>query len=192
MVSIPTCSIFTPLSVLAPICFCDKCTDNRAVDMDITSDSEEEAFAKPDSQTVSCQVQRHLQDMQSALLSWWHCITAQDFLHACFTFAVILPDPIVTTIASNCNLTTLNHLQHTLPTPWAFTEQYGEEVLELVRCVDEEERHQKEIKRWADQGFRALEAQCKALNKATDIQKSCHSQLLHHAKENCIIPGSGW
>jgi hypothetical protein len=60
---------------------------------------------------------------------------------------VILPDPVLTTIASNRNLTTLDHLQHSLPTLWVFAERYGDEVLVLVKTIDEEERCQKEAKK---------------------------------------------
>jgi hypothetical protein len=43
------------------------------------------------------------------------------------------PWSLLTAIASN----RIDHLQHTLPTPWAFAERYGDEVLALVETIDE-------------------------------------------------------
>lgn len=167
-----------------------------AVMVSSDSEAEEEPSVKQDSQqdsqTVSRRVQQHLQDVWAVLLSWWYYIASQDFLHACFTSVVILPDPVLTTITSNCNLTSLDHLQCSLPTLWAFAERYGNEVLALVKTIDKEERFQKEAKKRADQELRALEAQCKALGKAVEVEKMWRSRCLHHAKENCVISGTGW
>ncbi|KIJ61474.1 hypothetical protein HYDPIDRAFT_31340 [Hydnomerulius pinastri MD-312] len=179
---------------------CDNCTKahptqshpvlESASSSSMDVDSEPEEDPDPHS-TVSRRVQTHLQSVRAALLTWRVKIAARDYPHACFTSAVVLPDPVLTTIASNRQLTTLHDLQTALPTTWVLAERYGEEVLGLVRRIDDEDRAAREAKRAADQEARRLESERRAAEKVAEAEKMRRSRLLEQAKENCTIPGTG-
>ena len=136
------------------------------------------------SQRVSRRTQKHLHAVREVLQAWRVSTRRRDFPHAPFTAIVILPDPVLTTIASNRHLKTIADLRESLPTPWAMVEDYGQEVLNLVAHLDEEDCRRRELKKIADQET------ARPVN-----EQRVSSQRLKHAamaKENIAIPGTGW
>ncbi|KAF8545862.1 P-loop containing nucleoside triphosphate hydrolase protein, partial [Imleria badia] len=91
-------------------------------------------------------IQQHLHEVREALLSWRRCTALRDFPHACFTSAVLLPDPILSAFASKRSLTTIDDLSTSLPCHWAFAERYSADVLAIVKKLDAEH----DVKRMAD------------------------------------------
>lgn len=160
--------------------------------MDISSDLDDPPVPKQETRTVSRRVHQHLQDVRAALTSWRAQTLAQDFPHAPFTSIVVLPDPVLTSIASNRQLETVTQLRDDLSTPWVFAERYGQDVLDLVKKLDEEEQQRKEAKKLADREAKRVENERKLLEKARSSNKARRSRLLNHAKENCVIPGTDW
>ena len=104
----------------------------------------------------------------------------------------MLPDTILTTIASNRQLKTLNDLQSTLPTPWALVDRYGQQVLDLIRNLDDEDTASRESNKMALHEARRLESERKAAEQTVEAKSSLLPQRPRHAKENCNIPGTGW
>lgn len=70
----------------------------------------------------------------------------RDYPHSCFTGIALLPDAPLTTIASNRRLKVLGDLQAVVGTSWAFIDAYGEEVLGLVKKMDEEDKDARAMK----------------------------------------------
>ena len=143
-------------------------------------------------QKVSRHVQQHLQDVRAALVSWCLKTATHDFPFSSFTSAVILSDPILTSIASNRCLASIHDLATLLPVKWVFLERYGDEILTLVRRMDDKDRERRETKKLAEQEAKHFEFEHRAAEKAAGIEKNRCSRLVHHAKENCIIPGMNW
>ncbi|KAF8141803.1 P-loop containing nucleoside triphosphate hydrolase protein [Boletus edulis] len=118
--------------VLNTMC-CDNCTEAKSSPSHPASphpDYSDEAItmkikAAAGELPTGRHVQQHLQDVRHALLSWRRRMAICDFPHACFTSAVLLPDPILSTLASKRSLTTLNKIHTLLPISWAFVDQYA-------------------------------------------------------------------
>ncbi|KAI9459547.1 hypothetical protein HD554DRAFT_2176944 [Boletus coccyginus] len=152
--------------------------------MDLSSDSDSEPdlpdaepYAPHSKPHISHRTQQHLQDIRHVLWDW--CVKTQchDFPHSMFTTTTILPDPVLTTIASNRQLKMSDDLQLSLPTSWAFIERYGQQVLNLVAKLDANDHAHWEAKKVADQAPRKQESEQKVLDRA--------------AKENINILGTG-
>ncbi|KAF8129868.1 hypothetical protein EV363DRAFT_1336905 [Boletus edulis] len=105
----------------------------------------------------------HLHRVRRALLQWRANTRKRDYPHSCFTGIALLPDGPLTTIASNRRLKVLDDLRTVLSTSWAFVDTYGEEVLALVKKVDEE-----------DKDIRAMKTLAK--RQATDAAKAAQSR----------------
>jgi len=133
-------------------------------------------------------VQQHLQDAQDMLLSWRRSTALYDFPHACFTLAILLPDPILSALTSKHSLTTINSLQTSLPCPWVFAEKYGEEILAVVKKLDKDY----DMKRMADKETQCIESEHHAAKKVLSAQRVHKSHQLQQAKENCNILGTNW
>lgn len=170
--------------------------------MDLSSDSDSEPNlpdAEPDAPRskphISRRTQQHLQDVRHALRDWRVKTRRHDFPHSTFTATAILPDPVLTTIASNRQLKTSDDLRLSLPTPWAFIDRYGQQVLNLVAKLDANDRAHREAKKVADQAARKQENERKAVGDdlmGTQTHAHCQSpQLDRAAKENINIPGTG-
>ena len=80
----------------------------------------------------------HLHCVRQALFLWCADTRKQDYPYSCFTGITLLPEGPLTTIASNHCLKVLDDLRVTLGTSWAFVDAYSEEVLALVKKMDEE------------------------------------------------------
>ena len=160
--------------------------------MENETDSESDPGTQLDPKKVSRRAQQHLQNVRAALVSWRLKTATRDFPFSSFTSAVILPDPILTSIASNRRLATSHDLETLLSVKWAFLERYGDEVLSLVRAMDDEDSQLREMKKLAEQQAKCLEVERRAAEKAAEVEKNRRSRLVYHAKENCTIPGTGW
>ena len=88
----------------------------------------------------TCRAGEHLHRVRQALFLWRADTCKQDYPYSCFTGIALLPDGPLTTIASNFRLKVLNDLQATLGTSWAFVAAYSEQVLALVKKMDEEDK----------------------------------------------------
>ena len=160
--------------------------------MESDRDLDPEPEVQLESQKLSCCTQKHLQEVWAALFTWRLNMAMRDFPYSCFTSAVILPNPVLTCIASNRHITTILDLRTLLPVKWAFQEWYGHAVLGLIAKIDEEYHHQREAQKRAKQDARCTRFEQRATEKADGVEKQRHSCLIQHAKENCVIPGTGW
>ncbi|KAG9310613.1 P-loop containing nucleoside triphosphate hydrolase protein [Chiua virens] len=120
----------------------------------------------------------HLHHVRQALFQWRVDTRRRDYPYSCFTGIALLPDGPLTTIASNRRLELLDDLRVALGTSWAFVDAYGEEVLALVKKMDEE-----------DKCIRATKALTN--RRATDAAKAAQSQATDTKPTNGSVRGRG-
>ncbi|KII93854.1 hypothetical protein PLICRDRAFT_77008, partial [Plicaturopsis crispa FD-325 SS-3] len=78
---------------------------------------------------------QHLQDVRVALETWRYRKKRDEYTPSSFGASALLPDLILTALASNTSLKTVDDLS-SLKIPWMFAKKHGDEVLEIVRRVD--------------------------------------------------------
>ena len=76
-----------------------------------------------------------LANARQALVQW-RINTCLAF-YAPFTGEAILPDPILTTLASNAHIKSLSDVAAAVGSSWAFIDEHGEEVLRILREADD-------------------------------------------------------
>ena len=140
------------------------------INMGDDTDPESDPETQLGTQKVSQRVQQHLQDVRAALVSWRLKTATRDFPFSSFTSAVILPDPILTSIASNCRLTSIHDLATLLPVKWMFLERYGDEILTLVRRMDDKDRERCETKKLTEQEAKHFEFEHRAAEKVAGVE----------------------
>jgi hypothetical protein len=79
-----------------------------------------------------------------------------------------------------------------VPVKWVLLESYGDEVLGLVRKIDNEDCQRHVAHRLTEQQVRHIEFEHRAAEKAVEIKIGRCSCLVRHVKENCVISGMGW
>ena len=109
----------------------------------------------------------HLHRVRQALFQWRADTRKRDYPYSCFTGIALLPDGPLTTIASYRRLKVLDDFQSVLGTSWAFIDAYGEEVLTLVKKMDDEDKDictmkvltNRQVKRQATEAAKAAQNQ---------------------------------
>lgn len=98
----------------------------------------------------------HLKSVRTSLLQWR--ITAiKRYRPQPFTAVVLLPDNILTKLASNARLFTLEDLQQEIKPPWVWASIHGEEVLQLLKRHDDNLMAERETVKRAKQAEDARE-----------------------------------
>ncbi|KAJ7670871.1 P-loop containing nucleoside triphosphate hydrolase protein [Mycena polygramma] len=81
----------------------------------------------------------HLEDARTALLGWRTRTFLARYSTSPFTEAGILPDKILTALASN-RIRTLNEMAEKLLKPWMLASRHGQEVIDLLKRLDDDRR----------------------------------------------------
>ena len=89
-----------------------------------------------DLSAVMCQTGQHLQNVRQALKHWRIQVRRQDYPHCSFSATTIMPDRMLTTLTSKRSLRSAEDLRKGLSPPWDFTEEYADEVLQLLARLD--------------------------------------------------------
>jgi chemotaxis protein histidine kinase CheA len=139
----------------------------------------------------------HLKHVRSELECWRFETKAKRYSPSPVTAAAILPDPILTTLASNARIQTLDDMDAVLNPRWIMTKRHGQEVLDLLKRLDEieiterertkaarkedkkqkteerqrEKKRQKELEREATQVRKAVEKEEARISKALEKQQ---------------------
>ena len=79
----------------------------------------------------------HLKSARLALLEWRMKTKRMLYSPSPFTASTILPDMFLTTLASNARIQTVEDIAATLKKPWMLLDKHGEEVLDILRKVDQ-------------------------------------------------------
>jgi len=78
----------------------------------------------------------HLKHARQALEDWRHNIYLSRYTPSPFTIEAILPDTVLTTLASNMRIQSTVEMVSLLESRWMLTEWHGNEVLNVLRQVD--------------------------------------------------------
>jgi len=93
----------------------------------------------------------HLTEACTALVEWRTKTLLTRYTPSPFTAEAILPDSMLTTLASNARIRSLADMTNLLDTRWMLVSRHGEEIIKLLQEVDEKFRlervRQKEEKR---------------------------------------------
>jgi bloom syndrome protein len=83
----------------------------------------------------------HLQTVRGALDRWRiKKVMSDKYSETSFTPQAILPDPNLTTLASNARIRTVDDILSTVKPPWIFATRYGPEILALLTKLDSLEK----------------------------------------------------
>jgi bloom syndrome protein len=79
----------------------------------------------------------HRKDAQAALEHW--CFKAQHdhYSPSSVTAVTLLPDPTLTTLVSNACIHSIEDIEAAVSPPWIMAQQHGNEVLALLKAIDE-------------------------------------------------------
>ncbi|CDO73892.1 hypothetical protein BN946_scf185016.g49 [Trametes cinnabarina] len=84
----------------------------------------------------------HLADCRARLYRWRMETWSSKYVHCVFTHLVLLPDPILTRLASQGRIQMVSDLKRYVP-QWAFADVHGADVLHVLSVIDT--RHRLEI-----------------------------------------------
>lgn len=86
----------------------------------------------------------HLKNVRSALENWRFKIKMCQYSPGPFLSMAILPDKTLTTLASNARIKTIDDMKEVLNPPWIFVERHGQEVLDMLKRLDEADKEDRE------------------------------------------------
>ncbi|KAJ6448998.1 hypothetical protein C8R45DRAFT_1224523 [Mycena sanguinolenta] len=110
----------------------------------------------------------HLKDAQAALKDWRTRTFLRQYANSPFTDVGILPDKILTTLASK-RIRSLDEMTEKLSVPWMLSGRHGEEVIQLLKCLDDARREQKAKASQAKKAAKQKEKE--ALKAAEQLKK---------------------
>ena len=83
----------------------------------------------------------------AALFQWRSKTKLTRYSPSLYMSAVILPDPILTTLASNARIQTLQDMSSALGERWIFLDRHSDEVLQVLQAADAAFYHHAERER---------------------------------------------
>jgi hypothetical protein len=87
---------------------------------------------------------QHLQDVRGALEHWQFKTKRDCYSPSSVTAVTISPDPILTTLASNAHIHTIDDIENSINPPWIMARQHGGEILLIMKSIDDAERETRE------------------------------------------------
>ncbi|EMD36366.1 hypothetical protein CERSUDRAFT_95684 [Gelatoporia subvermispora B] len=85
----------------------------------------------------------HLTACHTALGQWVKTCWKQNYLYCIWGPNILLPDKVLTKLASLARIQTLDDLKQEIP-EWAFSDKWGADVLRLLAKIDDDEKQEKE------------------------------------------------
>ena len=121
----------------------------------------------------------HLKNARQ-MLERWRFKTHYSHGPTSFTAAGFLPDKILTTLASNARIRTVDDMINILQPPWIYARRHGQEVLDLLSGLDKAEKADREQAKLAKRELRKKETvERQNENKR---QKMLERAQAHHLK----------
>lgn len=121
----------------------------------------------------------HLKNIRLALENWRLNTKMRRYSPSSFTAVVILPDKNLTTLASK-RLKTLDDLKAALSPPWIFADRHGQEVLDLLKKMDDAEKEKRENAKW-------LRREVKKRETETRREETKQRKMLEQAQTRCSV-----
>lgn len=126
----------------------------------------------------------HLHNVRAVLERWRFKTKRDRYSLGSVTAEVVLPNPTLTTLASNAYIRTLEDLDNILNPPWVMGRRHGAEVLTLLRSLDEAERALREQTKQAKVAERKEATQARQAEKKrqADAERAKRKQEKADAK----------
>ncbi|EGO30819.1 hypothetical protein SERLADRAFT_412410 [Serpula lacrymans var. lacrymans S7.9] len=83
---------------------------------------------------------------------------------------VLIPDPTLTSLASNRRWKTLEEIREGLPAPWALVDQYGEEALKVLADVDHQDKELREAAKIEKQELKRQATEAAKLKRQEEVR----------------------
>jgi len=107
----------------------------------------------------------HLANVHAALEAWRYTTKRTRHTLGSVTAEAVMPGPILTTLASNAQIRTLEDMDRVLKPRWIYVRHHGPEVLELLSGLDEAEHSARELVKRAKAEEARKEREAKAEEK---------------------------
>jgi hypothetical protein len=116
--------------------------------------------------------QERLEACRNVLTSWRHKTWHRDFKDCVWGPSVLLPDTILTKIATRARIQTLGDINKQIP-EWIWADEYGDAVLELLEPIDRSWHEENEQKKAENKAKRAkVSAEKKAIRDEERLAKA--------------------
>ena len=116
-----------------------------------------------------------LEASRNALMNWRHKTWKAAYTDCIWGPDVLLPDPILTKIATRARIQTISDIKNEMP-EWIWVDEYGEAVLKLLEPIDQSWREEIEQKKAENKAKRAkTSAEKKAIRDEERLAKARES-----------------
>jgi hypothetical protein len=86
----------------------------------------------------------HLQNVRGALERWRFKTKRDRYSPSSVTAVALLPDPILTTLASNARIRTIGDIEMMVNPRWIMAQRHGDKVLKILKLYDDVEQVSRE------------------------------------------------
>jgi hypothetical protein len=116
----------------------------------------------------------HLQNVRHALERWRFKTKRDRYSPSSVTAVTILPDPTLTTLASNARIRTVEDMQNCINPPWVMAQRHGNEILEILKRLDDTEKAARE---------QVKEAKAAARRRDTEARQAAQKEQKDRRRE---------
>lgn len=131
---------------------------------------------------------QHLKNVRTALETWRFKLRSRNYAHSPFTPAILLPNPTLTTLASNAHIKMLNDMTTHLNPPWFLATRHGQEVIDLLAKLDADEKKSREREKLERR--EAKKQETVRLQEAKRIQTTHEQSQARNSTPSRILNGS--
>ena len=131
---------------------------------------------------------QHLKNVRTTLETWRFKLQSRNYAHSLFTPAILLPNPTLTTLASNARIKTLNDMTTLLNPLWFLATRHGQEVIDLLAKLDADEKNSREHEKLERR--EAKKQETVRLREAKRLQTTHEWSQARNSMPSCILNGS--
>ncbi|KAK7015544.1 hypothetical protein VNI00_019078 [Paramarasmius palmivorus] len=129
---------------------------------------------------------RRLKSAKDTLFRWRRRTMALVYARSPFTEEILLPDNLITSLASNSDIKSAEDIKNMISIPWLFVECHGEEVLLQIQRSDKEidaQEEQKRAEKKARQDARKAEKAQEAEDRVRKNAEKAQERAVRAAEE---------
>jgi hypothetical protein len=120
----------------------------------------------------------HLQNVRYALERWRFKIKRDRYSPSSVTAIAILPDPTLTTLASNARIRTVEDMNGCINPPWIMAQRHGNEVLEIIKKLDDAEKAAREQSKEGKAAARKQDTEARQAAQKEQRDRQCKEKRL--------------
>ena len=124
----------------------------------------------------------HLQNVRHALERWCFKTKRDQYSPSSVTAITVLPDPTITTLASNARIRTVEDMNKCINPPWIMAQRHGDEILEIIKRLDDAEKATREQVKEAKAAAKRQDTEARKVVQKE--QKDCQREEKRLQKES--------